>query len=69
MAGVVAFVRGIGNLVLIMSRRWLLRNKSRRCRGGVIGVSHFLGLAAAFAAIEVARGNAGIMSRWCLLQV
>ena len=30
MAGVVAFVRGIGNLVLIMSRLWLLRNKSRR---------------------------------------
>ena len=30
-------------------------------------MSHFLGLAAAFASIEVAQGNAGIMSRWCLL--
>ena len=30
-------------------------------------MSHFLGLAAAFAAIEVAQGNAGIMLRWCLL--
>ena len=30
-------------------------------------MSHFLGLAAAFAAIEVAQGNAGIMLRWYLL--
>ena len=30
-------------------------------------MSHFLDLAAAFAAIEVAQGNAGIMLRWCLL--